>query len=105
MRERNKFNLTKEDPKIEIDDTIELSVTGVLDEMEKGNKALFEESHNVDLKENKISNKAKKILLIVAVFIVIISSSVIALATLEKNKSEAKNNKENIIDNIRQESI
>ncbi|WP_294342623.1 CAP domain-containing protein [uncultured Clostridium sp.] len=95
MRERNKFNLTKEDPKIEIDDTIELSVTGVLDEMEKGNKALFEESHNVDLKENKISNKAKKILLIVAVFIVIISSSVIALATLEKNKSEAKNNKEN----------
>ena len=53
MKYKNKINKTKENTKIEIDDTIELSITGVLDEIEKVNKEEFEESDNIEVREKE----------------------------------------------------
>ena len=99
MKNKKDINTTKENTKMDIDDTIELSITGVLDEIEKVNKEEFEESEKKEHreKERKFTKRTKKILVAVVVFIVIISSSAIAMAVLGKNKAEAKNKKDNKI--------
>ena len=73
MKNKKDINTTKENTKMDIDDTIELSITGVLDEIEKVNKEEFEESDNKEYreKERKFSKRTKKILVAVAVYLLV----------------------------------
>lgn len=98
MDYKKNINKTKEKDKIDIEDTIELSISGVLDEMENINEGEVKESENI---KSKRKNTSKKILVAVTIIIVIILSTVVAMGMLGKDKAVGKNKQEKkLVSNI-----
>ena len=65
MDYKKNINKTKEKDKIDIEDTIELSISGVLDEMENINEGEVKESENI---KSKRKNTSKKIFICNRIF-------------------------------------